>query len=58
MLCQRIGGAVEHLGHDGLLVPSARHPASNLVIYPNQQTGDYGFVVLSEEIISEAQGRK
>ena len=28
--CQRVGGAVERLGHDGLVVPSARSAADNL----------------------------
>ena len=50
--CQRIGGAVEHLGHDGLLVPSARAiDGVNLVIYPNQQTADYGFRIVAADVI-------
>lgn len=32
-LTQQMGGAAEWLGHDGLIVPSARHAGSNLVIY-------------------------
>jgi RES domain-containing protein len=32
--CRLVGGAVEFLGHDGLLVPSARSSGVNLVIYP------------------------
>jgi RES domain-containing protein len=50
--CQRIGGAVEHLEHDGLLVPSARlMGGTNLVIYPNWQTSQYRFRVIDSEII-------
>lgn len=32
--CKEVGGAVSYLGHDGLLVPSARCDGINLVIYP------------------------
>ena len=50
--CQIVGGAVEYLEHDGLLVPSARLPeAINLVIYPNRQSGDYEFRIEGSEII-------
>lgn len=50
--CQNVGGAVEYLEHDGLLVPSVRLPgATNLVIYPNRQTADYKFNVEEKEII-------
>jgi RES domain-containing protein len=50
--CQMIGGAVEHLGHDGLLVASARATGGlNLVIYPNRQTAEDKFEVLAQEII-------
>ncbi len=52
--CQTIGGAVQHLGHDGLLIPSARHPMGiNLVIYPNKQTADYEFNVVGYEVVFE-----
>ena len=34
--CQKVGGAVAWLGHDGLLVPSTRAEGSNLVIFPNE----------------------
>jgi RES domain-containing protein len=54
--CQVVGGAVEHLGHDGLLVLSARGPkATNLVIYPNRQTAQYRFRVASQLIIFEPE---
>ena len=32
--CKEIGGALAYLGHDGILVPSARCDGVNLVIYP------------------------
>jgi RES domain-containing protein len=52
--CQIVGGAVEFLEHDGLLVPSARLPgATNLVIYPNRQSADYEFRVEGSEIITD-----
>ena len=44
--CRMIGGAVEWLGHDGLLVPSARAEGANLVIFPNRKQPDYRFEVL------------
>ena len=47
--CQIIGGAVEWLRHDGLLVPSGRSEGTNLVIFPNRQGPDYEFEVLDFE---------
>ena len=47
--CQRVGGAVEWLEHDGLLVPSARTEGVNLVIFPNRKKPDYRFEVLDFE---------
>jgi RES domain-containing protein len=47
--CQGIGGAVEWLGHDGLLVPSARAEGVNLVIFPNRKKPNYRFDVLDSE---------
>ena len=52
-VCQVIGGAAEHLDHDGLFVPSARASGINLVIYPNRQTVSYRFEVRSAEVIYE-----
>lgn len=46
---QLVGGAVEWLGHNGLLVPSARADGTNLVIFPNQHDKELE-VVQSEEI--------
>ena len=49
--CQKVGGAVAWLGHDGLLVPSARAEGSNLVIFPTNQTENYKFeAIVSEEL--------
>jgi RES domain-containing protein len=36
--CQQVGGAAAWLGHDGILVPSARSDATNLVIYPTNSS--------------------
>jgi RES domain-containing protein len=49
--CQIIGGAIAWLGHDGLLVPSARADGTNLVIFPNEQRADYEFRVLTSEVL-------
>lgn len=35
-LTQQIGSALEHLGADGLIAPSARHDCNNLMIYSTQ----------------------
>lgn len=51
--CQLVGGAVAWLGHDGLLVPSARNPGTNLVIFP-AAIDSGGIDVLSEEDVSDA----
>ena len=32
--CREVGAAIDWLEHDGLLVPSGRSDANNLVIYP------------------------
>jgi RES domain-containing protein len=51
-MCQRLGGAVERLGHDGLVVPSARSSALNLVVFPNRQVANrYRFEILDTEVI-------
>jgi RES domain-containing protein len=36
--CKEIGGGLAYLGHDGILVPSARSHGVNLVIYPNPKS--------------------
>jgi RES domain-containing protein len=33
--CQIVGGAVERLRNDGLLIPSVRGPGNNLVVFTN-----------------------
>lgn len=49
--CRLVGGAVHWLGHDGLLVPSARRVGgTNLVIY-QQDPATGVFEVASEEVI-------
>jgi RES domain-containing protein len=53
--CRTIGAAVNWLGHDGLLAPSARrHGGTNLVIY-HQDLATSAFVVTDEEIIAPDQ---
>lgn len=49
--CQTVGGAVEWLEHDGMLIPSARSSGRNLVIFPRHQTGEADLEVVSSEII-------
>ncbi len=49
--CQRISGAVERMGSDGLIVSSARAKGSNLVIFPNRASDDYLFEVLDADVI-------
>jgi RES domain-containing protein len=43
---QAVGGAAEWLGHDGLIVPSARAKGNNLVIFSNKRKPDHRFEVL------------
>jgi len=49
--CQRIGGAVEWLEHDGLLVPSARRAGRNLVIFRRKQRADADFEIIDSEVL-------
>jgi RES domain-containing protein len=50
--CRIIGGAANWLGHDGLLVPSARRSGgTNLVIY-RQELSASDFEILAEELIA------
>ncbi|HKR62378.1 MAG TPA: RES family NAD+ phosphorylase [Thermoanaerobaculia bacterium] len=52
-MCRVIGGAVSWLGHDGLLVPSARRASgTNLVIY-KQDLSTTEFEIVAEEVIAE-----
>ena len=52
--CQDIGGAAQWLGHDGILVPSARtNVGNNLVIFPDNLDIDAVFEVVATEAISD-----
>ena len=51
--CQLVGGATEFLGHDGLLIPSARAQATNLVIFPNRRDPEEELEIVDKESISE-----
>jgi RES domain-containing protein len=49
--CQEIGGAIAHLGHDGLLTPSARSNGTNLTIFPSNKTETYEFAPIDFNVI-------
>jgi len=49
--CQRIGGAVEWLEHDGLLVPSARTSGLNLVIFTRKRGPATDFEIVGSEVL-------
>jgi len=51
-LCQRVGGAVERLRHAGLIVPSARGPANNLIVYLNNLPYGTPIDILASEPIT------
>jgi hypothetical protein len=52
-----IGGAVSWLGHDGLLVPSARRDSgTNLVIFRQDLSSDE-FHLIDEETIADDERR-
>ena len=53
---QAIAAAARFLEFDGLLVPSARHPGSNLVLLLDQLAGD-GLEVLASEAVDWAAWR-
>lgn len=48
-MCQQVGGAAAWLERDGLLVPSARSSASNLVVFATNRPTDAEFTVLGKE---------
>ena len=54
-LTQAVGGAVERLRCDGMLVPSARHSGTNLVIFPRQSIIPDYFDPTSVETLSESE---
>ena len=49
--CQMVGGAAAFLGHDGILVPSGRHPGVNLVVFVSNQRADADLRVIDSEVI-------
>lgn len=49
--CQRVGGAAAFLRHDGILVPSGRHPGINLVVFISNQQSDAELHVRESEVI-------
>jgi RES domain-containing protein len=49
--CQRLGGTVEWLEHDGLLVPSARRSGVNLVIFTRKRGPGADFEIVSSEVL-------
>jgi RES domain-containing protein len=52
--CQRVGGAVAWLGHDGLLIPSVRDSdGSNLVIFTANQPPESEIVVQGSHVIEK-----
>jgi len=51
--CQLVGGATEFLGHDGLLIPSARAQGTNLVIFPNRRDPAEALEIIDTESISK-----
>jgi RES domain-containing protein len=53
LACQQVGGATSWLDHDGLLIPSARAEAVNLVIFPANRTADARFKVTASEPVDE-----
>jgi RES domain-containing protein len=51
--CQQVGGAVAWLGHDGLIVPSARNDGLNLVIFPTSLRPTDGVEISGQEDIPD-----
>jgi RES domain-containing protein len=47
--CRQVGGAVHWLERDGLLLPSARSPSTNLVIFSANRPADARFAIISAE---------
>ena len=52
--CRLVGGAVERLSHDGLIVPSARSGASNLVIFVNRRPFGAPLDLVKTEVLDAA----
>jgi RES domain-containing protein len=49
--CSLIGGAVHRLQHDGLLIPSVRGDANNLVVFVGNRPFGDSFQIVDEEVI-------
>lgn len=52
VISQQIGHLATWFGSDGLLVPSARHAGTNLVIYPNRANEAYRFEIIDQRPLS------
>ena len=50
--CRQLGGAVHWLERDGLLLPSARSPSTNLVIFPANRPADARFDIIGAEPVN------
>lgn len=48
---QEIGAAVEFLGCDGLIAPSARWDCDNLILFPERMAMDASLEVISSEVV-------
>ena len=55
---QQIGAAVEFLGCDGLIAPSARCPCDNLILFPDRMSVDATLAVDSSEHVNWIQWAK
>jgi RES domain-containing protein len=55
--CQLVGGAVERLGRDGLIVPSARAPGNNLVIFVNRLPYGEPLVLVMTETLKDRRSK-
>ncbi len=54
--CRQLGGAAHWLERDGLLLPSARSSATNLVTFPATRSPDARFEILKEEPLGSSDG--
>jgi RES domain-containing protein len=54
--CRQLGGAAHWLERDGLLLPSARSSATNLVIFPSARPSDARFEILEEKPVELSDG--
>lgn len=53
--CRRVGGAAAWLGHDGILVPSARAGGANLVVFVNAQQPDLPLELMASEPLDKSK---